>query len=242
MLSRLISRIGMRLAGLKSPPLRERMYDVSADGRVHSVQHSRFNMNWLPEAGIDPEVIVDLGSFDGGDAWRMKQTFPQARVVTVEADPDRIGIVRATLDGSDVEIHNFAACDTDGPVQWYSATINGATNAQGSLFRHSEEYQQRFTHVEQAETPIEVPGKRFDTFCAEAGITHIDLLHMDIEGAELSVLRSIGDLRPRLIYLEWRENAFRGHEGTDSAQTMLDALGYKLLGNLGDDRLYRHVG
>lgn len=242
MLAKLTSRLKMWLSGLKSPPLRERMYDVSAGGRVHSVQHSRFNLNWLPEAGITPRVLIDLGSFDGGDAWRMKSTFPAARVITVEADPDRIGIVRATLQDSDVEIHNFAACDSDGPVEWFTATIDGDTNAQGSMYRHSDAYRKRFDFVKQADTPISVPGKRFDTFCAETGVTHIDLLHMDIEGAELSVLRSMGDLRPRLIYLEWRENAFKGHEGTASAQTLLDRMGYRLLGNLGDDRLYRHHG
>jgi len=240
MLNRLISRLKMRLNGLKSPALRERMYRIDVNGTPHEVQHSRFNLNWLPEAGIDPKVIVDLGSFDGGDAWRTKQTFPNARVITVEADPDRINIVRAALAASDVEIYNFAACDQDGPVEWYTATVNGETNAQGSLYQHSDAYQKRFTFVKQAEDPIEVDGKRFDTFCAEAGIDGIDLLHMDIEGAELSVLRSIGKVRPKLIYLEWREDAFRGHEGTASAETLLHDLGYSLLGNLGDDRLYRH--
>lgn len=242
MLAKITSRLKMWLSGLKSPPLRERMYEVSAGGAVHSVQHSRFNMNWLGEAGITPLVLVDLGSFDGGDAWRMKQTFPNARVITVEADPDRIDIVRATLQGSDVEIFNFAACDTDGPVAWFTATVDGSTNAQGSMYRHSEAYQKRFDFVKQADAPIDVDGKRFDTFCGEAGITHIDLLHMDIEGAELSVLRSMGAVRPRLIYLEWRENAFQGHQGTASAQALLDDMGYRLLGNLGDDRLYIHAG
>lgn len=242
MLAKLTSRLRMRLSGLKSPPLRERPYDISVGGSVHSVQHSRFNMNWLSEAGITPRVLIDLGAFDGGDAWRMKNTFPTARVVTVEADPDRIDIVRATLQDSDVEIHNFAACDQDGPVEWFTATIDGDTNAQGSMYRHSDAYQKRFTFVKQAETPITVDGKRFDTFCAEAGLSDIDLLHMDIEGAELSVLRSMGAIRPTLIFLEWREDAFKGHDGTASAQTLLDQMGYRLLGNLGNDRLYRRAG
>ncbi len=240
MLNRLDFRLKMRLNGLKSPALHERMYRIDVNGTPCDVQHSRFNLNWLPEAGIDPTVIVDLGSFDGGDAWRMKQTFPDARVITVEADPDRIEIVRAALAASDVEIYNFAACDLDGPVEWYTATINGETNAQGSLYQHSDAYQKRFTFVQQAKDPIRVEGKRFDTFCAEAGINAIDLLHMDIEGAELSVLRSIGVVRPKLIYLEWREGAFRGHEGTTSAETLLRDLGYNLLGNLSNDRLYQH--
>ncbi|MCZ4353762.1 FkbM family methyltransferase [Roseovarius aestuarii] len=239
MLNHMSTYIKMRMNGLTSRPLRERTYDISAGGQVMQVLHSRFNMNWLTELGITPQVLMDLGSFDGGDAWRMKHTFPNARVITVEADPARIEAVRAALVDTDVEVHNFAACDQDSPVPWFSATVDGAVHAQGSLFQHSDAFQKRFKHVTQADTPITVTGKRFDTFCAEIDVTEIDLLHMDIEGAELSVLRSIGNLRPTLIYLEWRENAFKGHGSSADAQSLLDAMGYRLIANLGDDRLYR---
>ncbi len=234
------ARLQLRLNGLKSPRLRERLYEVTVAGAPKSVQHSRFNTNWLREAGLTPRVIVELGAFDGGDAHRFKRAYPDARVITVEADPDRIDIVRHTLQETGVEVFNFAACDTDAPVQFYSARINGETNAQGSMFQHSDTYRKRFPFVEQT-APIEVEGKRFDTFCAEAGIDHIDLLHMDIEGAELSVLRSIGAIRPTLIYLEWRKDSFKGHEGGESGEALLKRLGYRLIADLGDDRLYRHV-
>lgn len=241
MLRFLPARLQLRLHGLASAPLRERPYVVEVGGQSREVIHSRFNPAWLREAGIDPQVIVELGAFDGGDAHRFKRAYPDARVVTVEADPDRIDVVRETLAGTGVEVHNFAACDTDGPVQWYVSKINGATHGQGSMYQHSEEYRRKFPHVKQADAPIEVPGKRFETFCAEAGIEAIDLLHMDIEGAELSVLRSMGAVRPRLIYLEWRPEPFRGHDGTGSASDLLDRLEYRLVGDLGSDRLYRHA-
>lgn len=234
------ARLQLMLHGLKSAPLRERPYPVTVGGETREVIHSRFNTGWLREAGIDPQVIVELGAFDGGDAHRFKRAFPQARVITVEADPDRIGVVRETLAGTGVEVHNFAACDTDGPVLWYVSKIDGITHGQGSMFQHSEEYQRKFPFVKQADTPIEIAGKRFESFCAEAGLSTIDLLHMDIEGAELSVLRSIGDIRPRMIYLEWRPEPFRGHDGTDRASDLLKRLGYRLIADLGSDRLYRH--
>lgn len=234
------ARLQLLRHGLKSAPLRERPYSVTVNGTPREVIHSRFNPAWLQEAGIEPQTIVELGAFDGGDAHRFKRAFPQARVITVEADPDRIGIVRETLAGTGVEVFNFAACDTDGPVEWYVSKIDGKTHGQGSMFQHSAEYKQKFPFVEQADAPIEVAGKRFESFCAEAGIAQIDLLHMDIEGAELSVLRSIGAIRPRLIYLEWRPEPFRGHDGTERASDLLRRLDYRLIADLGSDRLYRH--
>lgn len=241
MLSKLLNYLHMRRQGLRSWPLKERMYPVEAGGRTHQVQHSKFNLNWPGELGVDPAVIVELGAFDGGDAWRFHRKFPKARMVTVEADPVRIGIVRDTLADTDVEVFNFAACDNDGPIDWYAAEIEGATNAQGSIFQHTEAYRERFPFVQQQDA-IQVPGKRFDTFCAEAGIDRIDLLHMDIEGAEIMVLRTLGAVRPKLIYLEWREGSFVGHEGGDSTAQLLEKMGYDLVADLGDDRLYRHRG
>jgi len=40
---------------------------------------------------------------------------------------------------------------------------------------------------------VSVPGKRLDEFASDLGLTHIDLLKMDIEGAELDVLASCSD-------------------------------------------------
>lgn len=38
--------------------------------------------------------------------------------------------------------------------------------------------------------------RRLDEFCAEAGVTHIDFLKLDVEGHELEVLAGAGDLIP----------------------------------------------
>ena len=241
MISKILARLAMWRNGLRSAPLRERLYPVkTADGRTLELQHSRFNLDWPAQLGINPRLIVELGAYDGGDAWRFRHRYPQARVVTVEADPDRIVAVRSALEGTGAEVHNFAACDTDGPVEWYPAAIDGTPQAQGSIFRHTEAYRRRFPFVDQAEDPVTVEGRRFDSFCAAAGLGAIDLLHMDIEGAEVSVLRSMGDLRPRLIYLEWREGSFVGHQEAAEAAALLGRMGYHLVADLGDDRLYRH--
>lgn len=234
------NRLQMRKSGLKSSPLRERLYDVQAGGQTRAVVHSRFNLSWLADLGIAPKVIVELGSFDGGDSHRFKIHFPQARVISVEADPDRISEVRATLADIDVEIQQFAACDTNAPVDWFSSQVGGETHAQGSMYRHTDEYKTRFPQVSQAADPIQVDGKRFDTFCSDSDLTEIDFLHMDIEGAEISVLRSLGDIRPRLIYMEWREQGFIGNETPAQAAQLMTDLGYVLMADLGEDRLYLH--
>jgi len=51
----------------------------------------------LGEATGSPQVIVELGAFDGGDALRLQSAYPDCRIVTVEADPVRVEIVRNNL-------------------------------------------------------------------------------------------------------------------------------------------------
>lgn len=227
-----------RRYGLRSRPLREAPFEIElGGGETARLVHSAFNPDWLGELGIVPEVIVDLGSFDGGDAARFKRAFPQARIITVEADPDRFAGMRARLAGQDIEPLNFAACASDEEIDWFAATIAGETHAQGSIYRHTDAYKKKFPFVEQA-APVKVPGRRFDSFAREAGLTRIDLLHMDIEGAEHTVLETLGDLRPRLIYMEWREGFFQGRAAGRQTEALLASTGYRLILQQKADRLY----
>jgi Methyltransferase FkbM domain len=47
--------------------------------------------------------------------------------------------------------------------------------------------------------PITIDVMRFDTYCAKFGINKIDLIKMDVKGAELKVLKGMGHL-----LLNWR--------------------------------------
>ena len=59
-------------------------------------------------------------------------------------------------------------------------------------------------------TRIKVPVTTLDLYVAEAGITHLDLVKIDVEGAELSVLqgaeRTLRELRPRVLFEIGQQN------------------------------------
>lgn len=224
--------------GLTKPIAREVTYTADVGGRQAEMVRSRFMADWLGQLDIAPRVILDLGSYDGGDSRRLAQAFPDCRVIAVEADPTRLEIVRANLEGTAVEVVNAAVCESDGPVPWFAARIDGAVHAQGSVFRHSDRYRKSYPFVKQEAEAAEVPGRRFDSLMAELGVAAVDLLHMDIEGAEGIVLRSMGAVRPALIYMEWRDHFFEGAETAAERAALMDGLGYALLLDLGEDRLY----
>jgi FkbM family methyltransferase len=79
--------------------------------------------------------------------------------------------------------------------------------------------------------PITVPAKRLATIMEELGHSTIDLLKMDIEGAEYSVLADIeqSDIRPGQILVEFHHR-FRGVGVTKTKQAIaaLRRIGYAL--------------
>lgn len=224
--------------GLRSSQLKEGVYPHHINGEDLNLAHSVFNPSWPEELGVDVSVILDLGSFDGGDALRFREAFPNARIVTVEADPDRHAITKANISGTDVELINSAVCRVDGPINWHSATVNGEVGAQGSLFAHTDRYRTKFPYVDQTAENSTVQGSRLDTLCQTLALEQIDVLHMDIEGAEYEALDSMGNIRPRIVFLEMRKGLFHGSATPKQTDALLRRLGYKMLLHLGTDRLY----
>ena len=120
-------------------------------------------------------VVVDLGANVGTFADVMSKHF-NARVWAVEANPD----VFHSIPGNEViRKFNFAASDTNGVQPFYLSE-----NTEASSLRKGSNGLTRL---------IEVPTKRLDTFLIEALVPSIDLLKMDIEGAEIAVLRDCSE-------------------------------------------------
>ena len=219
---------------MHSPPLGEGV----REGRDGTLAGSSFNTRWLAELGIDPRVIIDAGSYDGGDAYRFQQEFPQARVVAIEAEPARQKIVRQSLADTPVTIVEAAVGDRDGEADWYTATHRGRIDAQGSLYRQTERMNRRTPDVRQVDRPTRVKTMRLDTLCRKFGIAEIDFLHMDIQGAEYVALEGLGSMRPKLIFLEITKKGWIGAASPEKIHSMLTRRGYVLAAALKSDRLY----
>jgi FkbM family methyltransferase len=238
MLKRLAAMIMGWRYGLRSKAVSDGPYSIIVGGEEAMVYGSSFNMDWLTELGIEVNTLVELGAYDGGDTLRFKRAFPDAQVITVEADPTRFEIVQRNLEGQGIEVVNFAACAIDGDVDWFVSTIDGEPQAQGSMYRHSEMYQKKFPQIEQAQKPLKVRGRRFETLAKELSLSEVDFLYMDIEGAEHNVLQSLGDIRPRVIYLEWRRDYFKDTKSSEESEALLARMGYRLVLIKKSDRIY----
>ena len=235
-----LARLRLLRWGITATPLREGEYDTEIEGAPIRLSHSGFNTKWFSQLNIEPKVVLELGSFDGGDALRFARAFPNTRIVTVEADPVRVEVVIKNLAHTHAEVVNNAVCLKDGPIDWYTSKIDGKVDGQGSLYQHSDEYKEKFPHIEQTTESVTVDGLRFDRLCELNNIDEIDFMHMDIEGAEFDALSSMGNIRPKLIFMEMLPNYFEKVEGGKAIEKLLASFGYTLVARLSQDRLYIH--
>ena len=121
----------------------------------------------MPTAGA---VVLDCGA-NQGDFAKWASSRLGATVFSFEADP-RLADRLPQLSG--VHSLNVAIAGQDGQM-----TLRRARDrCTSGIFN---------THASAEETFC-VPARSLESFCAEKGISHVDLLKLDIEGAELDVL------------------------------------------------------
>ena len=229
-----LARLRLLRWGITATPLREGEYDTEIEGTLIRLSHSGFNIKWLEQLNIVPKVVLELGSFDGGDALRFARAFPNARIVAVEADPVRVEVVIKNIAHTHAEVVNNAVCLKDGPIDWYTSKIDGKVDGQGSLYQHSDEYKEKFPHIIQNDKCVRVNGLSFENLC------DANNMHMDIEGAEYDALLSMGRHRPKLIFMEMLPNYFEKVKGGKVIEKLLESFGYTLVARLSQDRLYIH--
>jgi len=192
------------------------------------MSESYFKLEWVDRHF--PYVIFDIGSYNGMDALRFKEKYPNARVIAMEADKENYQKMIEDKRLKDIEVYYFAICDENGETPFYHNT--GKFRGSGSIHKPTK----NCFKVKGMEfgRPIKVPSTRLDTFCEKHGIKEIDIIHSDLQGAEYESLIGLGKLRPRMIFLE--TSALTLYENAKSPESKLIEMGYKrIIKGKGDD-------
>ncbi|HVW19133.1 MAG TPA: FkbM family methyltransferase [Solirubrobacteraceae bacterium] len=162
-----------------------------------------FEQYRLP-AHLAPATIVDLGSNVGSSVLYFATRYPGVRIVAVEPDPATFGKLRANVGSIEgVEAICVAVGGTDGEAAFYPSPRT---------------WESSFRPTPLSGEPISVRVVTLDTLLAELGLDRVDLVKLDVEGAEYEVLRAsralrtsvgavIGELHPGLpeTYAAMRE-------------------------------------
>jgi FkbM family methyltransferase len=121
-------------------------------------------------------VVVDLGANRGEFSLEAAERFG-CLVYSIEASPRLVPELPAH---PRIRPFGFAVSGTNGPVEFFladnpqSSSVAAASAGAGSV-------------------PVRVEGKMLETFLDEQQIAHVDLLKMDVEGAEKGVFETASD-------------------------------------------------
>lgn len=147
----------------------------------------------------DVEIIFDIGSCHALESVEFAKRFNNAQVFTFEANPVSYEVCLENIkDYSSITVINEAVNDYDGLCKFYPmdkdrtiTTWEDGNQGASSLYKANGAYD----HIEKyIQYEIEIPCTRLDTFCRKNNINKIDIIWMDLQGAELKALQSLGFL------------------------------------------------
>ena len=130
---------------------------------------------YLPEMkGFTPQTIIDAGAHIGMSTILFAQNYPKAKIVALEPEPSNYdALQRNTSPYKNVVCIRAALWRDDGEVMLSPSNVHPK-----GAFAIAER------------DGIKVPAMTMSTLMKEAQLTSIDLLKMDIEGAEKDVFRN----------------------------------------------------
>ena len=194
-----------------------------------------FDYNWIKKFfKEEPDVILDVGAYDCQDTIKFRQYCPNAsRIIGIEASPRNFKIAKEVCDKFGVECYNYAVCDEIGVVKFYSNEKSMASCSMMDVDFKKADLAGPFSK------PIYVPSITLSYFCEKYGIDHIDILHLDVEGAEDKVIAGLGNIRPKLIFAEKsNRHCTKGTKSIEEFNKTMEDLGYELKLELEFDNLY----
>lgn len=132
-------------------------------------------------------VIFDVGANVGYTTAHFAKQFPRARVIGIEMDADNAALARRNTRcfGERVQIIQAAVWTSDGEIAYGGETAFGfrVSNVPRSASQRNDKHAAALT---------------LNTLCQQVGVTTIDFMKMDIEGAEAHVLYENNDWLQRV--------------------------------------------
>jgi FkbM family methyltransferase len=142
----------------------------------------------LAKLRFRPRTILDVGAHIGCFANRARRRWPAAEIACVEANPDNLEALSANIAGQ-AKVFSLAATYAPGPVTVVSSLYAGSDNSGASFVQEGDvdtslDRRPRFT----------VETVQLEQLLEKLGWQSIDLLKLDCEGCEFSLLENTPSL------------------------------------------------
>lgn len=191
--------------GLRLPP---RTFRLVLDGNVYEVDAARRDLTPYPAVWIEKEyepderfvpgpdgVVVDIGAQVGFLSTYAARAAPEGRILAIEPDPTSFrklvaGIRANGLDN--VKPIQCAISDREGMIEFVSA----ARSVDSRLLPGSQVGRRLASEPGAVTSPVRCTT--LDHLLRQENVNAVDLLKIDVEGAELAILQSAVETLPRV--------------------------------------------
>lgn len=182
---------------------------------------------------LEVQTIFDVGAFIGLAAIEYSDAFPKAIIYSFEPSLENLTQLRANIPNNPcVQSYQIALGDRDASGEFKYFSDHPST---------SRLVEPGTALIESGGEMVEVGGtaavqvKTLDTFTKENGIDRIDLLKIDTEGHEMSVLkgaaRTLAEGKIKLVLAECTcDPAITYHTAMSKICDFLFPLGYRVFG------------
>lgn len=246
-----VREIAARLPGLRS------LYRAlkSVPGRLlglSPIDYSHISERLIRSCvGRDDPTILEVGCNCGSVTLWLARMFEQPRIYCFEPDPRAIGRFKTTVgENPDVTLFEMALSDREGTIEFYQSSgrqdnpwlaqvMPQGWDLSGSIkepCRHLD-----FHPGIAFDRRIEVPTSTLDKVCEDQDIGPVDFIWMDVQGAELDVLRGAVRTLPRtrFIYTEYSNREL--YKGQPSLRDLVGYLrDFELIFRYPGDALFRN--
>jgi FkbM family methyltransferase len=194
---RVTSFLLSHMARRRWQPLWRLLYHAAIGGLGHMNPNPRRNgedrylATWAQELqtrGHSRPVVIDIGANEGDFTASVLALFPDAEIHCFEPHPETNARLKARFARYErVTVNAMGAGDSVGVL-----SLHDYRGGVGSP--HASFLPQTFTDVYVSETEVrEVPVTTLDTYLGQKGIERVDLVKIDVEGFEKSVLAGMSD-------------------------------------------------
>ena len=182
-------------------------------------------------------VIVEVGAHYGEDSMRFVESFDNATVYCFEPDPRNVKIFKKHIKNDNVKLFEIALSDTTGECEFFQSYDNTQSNFvpdkydwisledyEKDLLSNSGSSSLKKGYSKILTDSIKVKTQRFDVWHDENEIADIDLVWIDVQGAEREVIEGMGDKIQNIKFI-WIEYGELAYEGALSRRETVSMLG-----------------
>lgn len=193
--------------------------------------------------GIRKPILLDIGACEGEESIRFSHMFPHAEIHCFEPVPENVRLIRKNLkqyQTRKVHVNECALSDQNGgntfhlssgePPEKFSGDHWNYGNKSGSLLEPASDAPM-FGWIHFNRT-TEVACMRLDEYAVKQNLRRIDWMHLDVQGAELLVLKGAGKFlqRTRAVWLEaMNEPLYQGQVEREELEQFLKREGFSLV-------------